>query len=50
MRKNSHIFLEFGFEASGVPSLVNIQYRYLKGQSYENVCEIIALNDRLGLN
>jgi hypothetical protein len=23
---------------------------YLKGQSYENVCEIIALNDRLDPN
>jgi hypothetical protein len=23
---------------------------YLKGHSYENVCEIIALNDRLDLN
>jgi hypothetical protein len=22
----------------------------LKGHSYKNVCEIIALNDRLGLN
>jgi hypothetical protein len=24
--------------------------QYLKGHSYENVCEIIALNDRLDLN
>jgi hypothetical protein len=28
----------------------NVLYIYLKGQSHENVCEIIALNDRLDPN